>query len=77
MTPVIAERSDLSAHVFRARSARALPRAHLRRAGSETETIVSLPFIEVIAGPPLSERETVFLLSELQKLIDAWKERNE
>jgi hypothetical protein len=76
MGSAVAESNDLSVHVFRVRSALPLPRAHLRRSREEGETIVTLPFLEVVAGPPLSERETVFLLGELQRLIDAWQERN-
>jgi hypothetical protein len=76
MPSLVAKNDDLSVHVFRARSARPLPRAHLRR-GEGGETILRLPFLEVIAGPPLSDREAAFVLSCLQRLIDAWEAQNE
>jgi hypothetical protein len=78
MTSEIAGRDRVSLHVYRQRGASAHgPRVHLRREGGGPTTVLALPLLDVLLGPPPSAEEMVLLLDRLQLLIDAWEVRNE
>ena len=78
MTSEIASADGISLHVYRQRGRLAHgPRVHLRRAGGSPTTVLSLPLLDVLLGPPPSTEETALLLDSLQMLIDAWEVRNE
>lgn len=77
MSPEIARRDRISLHVYRERSGRPYrPRAHLRRHDGEPTTVVGLPLLDVMIGPPVSGPEMEVLLDCLQPLLDAWEELN-
>lgn len=77
MSPEIERRDRLSLHVYRERGGRHhRPHAHLRRYDGAAETVVGLPLLEVIVGPPVTGQEMTVLLECLQRLLDAWEELN-
>ena len=76
MSPEIERRDGLSLHVYRVRGRASAPQVHVRRAGGPAETVVGLPLLDVLVGPPLSAEEMSTLLDCLQALLDAWEEFN-
>jgi hypothetical protein len=51
-------------------------RCHVRRRDGGGETAVSLPLLEVLAGPQLSPQERLVLLQSLQLVLDEWERVN-
>jgi hypothetical protein len=67
----------LSLHVYREAKRDGWPaRAYLRRGEGEPSTVLALPLLGLLAGPPPTLAENKFLLSNLQVAIDAWAELN-
>jgi hypothetical protein len=76
VSPEIERCEGMSVHVYRVRGRRPVPRAHVRRGHHGAETVVRLPLLDVLVGPPLSPDEMSTLLNCLQRLLDAWEEIN-
>ena len=77
MTPEIERRERFSLHVYRQRGQQPpRPRVHVRRHDGSATTVLGLPLLEVMIGPPVSEEETHALLDCLQRLLDLWEELN-
>jgi hypothetical protein len=51
-----------------------LPHCHIR--WPDTETVVSLPSLNVIAGPTLERAIKGFLIEHLDEICDAWNSIN-
>jgi hypothetical protein len=67
----------LSLHVYREANRDGWPaRAYLRRGNGQPSTVLALPLLGLVAGPPPTINENKFLLSNLQVTIDAWAELN-
>jgi hypothetical protein len=77
MSPEIERRDRISLHVYRERGGRHhRPHAHLRRHDGRPTTVVGLPLLDVIIGPPVNGLEMNVLLECLQRLLDAWEQLN-
>jgi hypothetical protein len=67
----------ISLHVYREANRDDRPaRVYLRRGDGEPSTVLVLPLLELIAGPPPTLAENEFLLAHLQVTIYAWAELN-
>jgi hypothetical protein len=67
----------ISLHVYREANRDGWPaRVYLRRGEGEPSTVLALPLLGLVAGPPPTLAENEFLLSNLQVTIDAWAELN-
>jgi hypothetical protein len=67
----------LSLHVYREANRGGWPaRVYLRRGSGEPSTVLALPLLGLLAGPPPTSAENKFLLANLQVTIDAWAEFN-
>lgn len=74
MSPEIERRDRVSLHVYRERGGRHhRPHAHVRRQDGSPETVVGLPLLDIIVGPPVTGDEMSVLLDCLQRLVDAWE----
>ncbi len=66
--------STFSVHLPRARGGAAeVPRCHVRRRHGGPETVVDLPLLDVLAGPPLEPHERLVLMGKLQFVLDEWE----
>lgn len=77
MSRAVIEHPRFSIFVFEQRAIDELPRCHVRRGEGEAETLVSLPLLDVLAGPRPSREEWEELLGGLQQIVDAWAELND
>lgn len=76
MNSEIVQSDSCSLHVFGPRrGSKEMPRCHVRRRNGGAETVVELPFVEVIAGPPLDGEEIKAILEHMQELLDEWDRR--
>lgn len=77
MSPQVTADGLLSLHVYSEANRNNRPaRAYLRRGEGEPSTVLALPLLGLIAGPPPTLAENDFLLASLQVTIDAWDELN-
>lgn len=51
-----------------------MPHCHVRSTGAET--VVALPTLDVIVGPPLTRKMMELLISSLNEICDCWDELN-
>jgi hypothetical protein len=77
MSPAIIRTDRFSVHVYSERGApHHRPHCHLRRRGGGAETVIALPLLDAIVGPPLSNEELEIVAANLQRVVDAWDELN-
>jgi hypothetical protein len=77
VSPQAAADGSLSLHVYREANREERPaRVYLRRGEGQPSTVLELPLLGLVAGPPPTLSENEFLLSNLQVTIDAWAELN-
>lgn len=72
MSPEVERRERISLHIYRERGGRHhRPHVHLRRRDGAPTTVLGLPLLDVIVGPPATGEEMEVLLECLQRLLDA------
>ncbi len=77
MSSTIVLDSTFSIHVPRVHPATvAGPRCHVRRRAGGAESVVSVPLIDPLAGPPLAPAERAAVLLNLQLILDEWERIN-
>lgn len=78
MSPEIVRRDTFSLHIYREFGGQHhLPHCHVRRRDGAAETLVSLPLLDLIAGPEPSKAEWEVIVECLQELINAWDGLND
>lgn len=51
-----------------------MPHCHVRSTGADS--VVALPTLQVIVGPPLTRKMRELLISSLDEICDGWDELN-
>lgn len=78
MSPEVIRHHRFSIHVYAEHGGRHhLPHCHVRRHDGDAESVVSLPLLDLLAGPALAPHEWKQLLDSLQQIVDAWAGLND
>lgn len=78
MTPEIVREDRFSLHVYVEHGGKHhLPHVHIRRHDGSPGSVVSLPLLNLIVGPPPSKAERTVLIDSLPTLVAKWSELND
>lgn len=78
MTPEIVRHDRFSLHVYAERGGNHhLPHVHIRRHDGSPGSVLSLPLLNLIVGPPPSQAERTVLTGSLPELVAKWSELND
>lgn len=78
MTPEIVREDRFSLHVYGERGGKHhLPHVHIRRHDGSPDSVLSLPLLNLIVGPPPSKAERTALMDSLATLVAEWSELND
>lgn len=78
VTPEILRGDRFSLHVYGERGGKHhLPHVHIRRHDGSPGSVLSLPLLNLIVGPPSSKVERTVLVDNLPALVAKWNELND